>query len=305
MRGETESSRAAANDRERGQHSGRSANVSILSPLSGMGVYAITHTASGRRYVGSTTNLHLRRRTHLWNLNRGAHCNKWLQHAWVKYGADAFTFGVLERVGDATTLGACEQRWMDSSPLLYNHLKTAHVAHGYKHTRQTKEAWREAHRRAWRSPECRQRMIDGLREAYKSPALRRKISLAVKASMTPERIRQIRDQSRGRVVPECQRTDMRDRRYKELTIAKQQAADRSLSVAEARALLGCSKRTLLRMIHQGDIQAIRQGRFWLIAENVFRQTAPALRERLANANKTRMATARAGWTPEHAYKRWA
>lgn len=60
------------------------------------GVYAIRHIASGRVYVGSSLRIHDRWAGHVRDLERGRHGSRHLQHAWSKYGADAFEFIVLE-----------------------------------------------------------------------------------------------------------------------------------------------------------------------------------------------------------------
>lgn len=62
------------------------------------GIYQILCAPTGKVYVGSAVDLNRRWYTHRWDLRRGAHRNSLLQRAWDKYGADAFTFTVLEYV---------------------------------------------------------------------------------------------------------------------------------------------------------------------------------------------------------------
>ncbi len=83
-------------------------------------IYAITHTATGRRYVGSAVNLERRWSQHRYDLGKGKHCNPRLQNAWSKYGSAAFEFTVLETVRRKSTLYAREQAWLDETPLKYN-----------------------------------------------------------------------------------------------------------------------------------------------------------------------------------------
>lgn len=56
------------------------------------GVYAITHIESGKRYIGSSHNMHRRLTRHKSDLLRGSHPNVKLQRAYLKYGIHAFTF---------------------------------------------------------------------------------------------------------------------------------------------------------------------------------------------------------------------
>lgn len=74
------------------------------------GIYAITHSASGRVYVGSASNISKRWSRHRKDLECGEHRNAHLQAAWDRHGPDAFAFEVLELTGDLT---AREQWWMD------------------------------------------------------------------------------------------------------------------------------------------------------------------------------------------------
>ena len=62
------------------------------------GIYFIVCKATGRFYVGSAADLHMRRRSHWTSLRGGKHGNKYLQRAWRRYGEANFEFQV----------GACE-----------------------------------------------------------------------------------------------------------------------------------------------------------------------------------------------------
>lgn len=74
------------------------------------GIYAIVHGSSGRRYIGSASNISKRWHRHRKDLSLGIHRNVYLQATWNKYGADAFEFVVLELTTDLT---AREQYWID------------------------------------------------------------------------------------------------------------------------------------------------------------------------------------------------
>lgn len=88
-----------------------------LISLSRPGIYTITHTASGKQYIGQAVNLTHRFSAHRHELRRNHHHSRHLQRAWDKFGAAAFTFTVLEYVepGDGLRerLTEREQHHMD------------------------------------------------------------------------------------------------------------------------------------------------------------------------------------------------
>ena len=56
------------------------------------GVYTITNTSSGMKYIGRTSNWTKRRRQHVADLKAGRHGNDRLQKSWDKRGQNGFTF---------------------------------------------------------------------------------------------------------------------------------------------------------------------------------------------------------------------
>lgn len=76
------------------------------------GIYEIKHKVDGRRYIGSSINIEARFSQHRRELKRNVHPNQKLQHAWNKYGANAFSFSVLE-IADASQLKDAEQQYLD------------------------------------------------------------------------------------------------------------------------------------------------------------------------------------------------
>ncbi len=83
------------------------------------GIYTITNTKNGHRYVGSAVDLKDRFRCHRQRLCRGKHRNAHLQRAWNKYGEDAFEFEVLEH-WEPEFLISMEQWWMNMLHPEYN-----------------------------------------------------------------------------------------------------------------------------------------------------------------------------------------
>jgi group I intron endonuclease len=62
-----------------------------------VGVYKIENKINGKVYIGQTTDVRSRFSSHRWALRRGDHPSKDLQADWDKYGADAFSFEVIEK----------------------------------------------------------------------------------------------------------------------------------------------------------------------------------------------------------------
>lgn len=107
--------------------------VAILSPS---GIYSITNTVNGKKYIGSAVNIKARISRHKLELRRGEHHSQKLQNAWNKYGSDAFVFSVVEFVELRSDLIAREQEWIikhSSCECGYNVLAFAGSALGYKH----------------------------------------------------------------------------------------------------------------------------------------------------------------------------
>ena len=99
------------------------------------GVYAI-RCIDGRAYVGSSSDIRVRRNQHRSTLRKGKHGNPPLQEAWNALGEDAFTFVTLEHLPDGDLVEA-EQRWMDTlrrNSKLFNRAPNAGSTAGLVHT---------------------------------------------------------------------------------------------------------------------------------------------------------------------------
>jgi group I intron endonuclease len=85
-------------------------------PLSG--VYTIRNRVTGATYVGSSSNIEKRVKTHLQALRLGKHKNVLLQTDWTAYGAESFTVGVVavipieDPIDSRYLRESVEQDWM-------------------------------------------------------------------------------------------------------------------------------------------------------------------------------------------------
>lgn len=64
--------------------------------MSNVGIYAIKNTITNQYYVGQSSNIDARFRSHKYSLNNGNHSNPSLQKSYDEYGEDNFEFMVLE-----------------------------------------------------------------------------------------------------------------------------------------------------------------------------------------------------------------
>jgi len=107
------------------------------------GVYAITHLASGRAYIGSSKDVMGRLANHQKTLREGRHVNQYLQRAYVKHGKSEFDFSPLEWC-EASVRVDREQFWIDQ-------LQAANKEFGFNLSPEATNGFA--------SPLCRERMV--------------------------------------------------------------------------------------------------------------------------------------------------
>lgn len=101
------------------------------------GIYCISNTVNGKRYVGSAVNFKGRWQNHLSYLRRGEHSNRYLQRAFDKYGECTFAFSVLEQTDDVSQLIPREQWYLDMLLPEYNICRIAASSLGVRRTEET------------------------------------------------------------------------------------------------------------------------------------------------------------------------
>lgn len=123
-----------------------------------IGIYRILNTASGKSYVGQSTELECRFGTHLASLRSGRHPNPHLQSSFSHHGESAFTFEVVS-VCEQHELTLMEQQWIDSLDSFnsgYNQRPAADSMAGFKHSEETKRRASEEAKKRYESPEMRE-----------------------------------------------------------------------------------------------------------------------------------------------------
>lgn len=77
------------------------------------GIYAITNQVNSKVYIGKSISIGRRWNEHTSDLNSNRHGNEYLQNAWNKYGAENFTFELVEEC-DEDTLHLKEIEWINT-----------------------------------------------------------------------------------------------------------------------------------------------------------------------------------------------
>jgi group I intron endonuclease len=143
------------------------------SELNFPAIYTITHKASGKTYVGQTTNVRIRWMMHRSDLKKGKHRNSYLQYAWNKHGANAFEFAVVRDMRDvhasdlADALNKSEIETLKAVEQPYN-LMEAGIS-GMVAGPETRAIWSEQRLALWKDPEFRAKHARSMRVLYDDP----------------------------------------------------------------------------------------------------------------------------------------
>ena len=170
--------------------------MAILPPISKTpSVYQFRHLASGKVYVGSATNPHKRRGDHVRELRNGTHHSRYFQHAYDKYGEDAFVFEIIEPVLFCEDLTTRETYWIKT-------LRAAERSHGYNVLPTAGSPLG-----AKRTDEERAKMSKRSKERFEDPSARAKASAAQKKRFTdPEERAKRSAQARAQWADPANRT---------------------------------------------------------------------------------------------------
>ena len=196
----------SANCRERGRDLVERCDMSSIPLRSG--IYQILCVPTGKVYIGSSADIRRRWRQHREGLTRRygtSHENSYLQHAWDKYGADAFVFSVLEHV-PVDQLLEREQHWIDHTRCYdrdrgFNRRLRAESDRGVKRTGQALENIRAALRGR---PRPEHFFTPEAREAHRRAQLARR-----GRPFTDEHRQKLSEASKGKRMPPASRARQR------------------------------------------------------------------------------------------------
>jgi hypothetical protein len=79
------------------------------------GIYEIRNIVNNKVYIGCSSNIKIRWRTHKTKLRAGTHENSYLQRAFNKNGEEKFQFKIIEEVNIDDKLVNIEQKWLDDT----------------------------------------------------------------------------------------------------------------------------------------------------------------------------------------------
>lgn len=165
------------------------------------GIYCFKNEYNGKRYIGQSIDVYGRKSAHLRKLKNGVHPNGYLQASFLKYGADAFVFSVLE-VTTVNVLDAREIAWIQfyrSNELGYN---LASGGQACRHSESTKLKIGLAHRGKTISKRHRLALRKARSGSVATDATRAKMSAAHKGRKFTESHKRAIAQSRiGKQFP--------------------------------------------------------------------------------------------------------
>lgn len=121
------------------------------------GIYSITYTTTGERYVGSSINVENRWSEHKTDLRRGDHCNPRLQNIVRKHGLEALEFEIVE-VCEVGTLFEREQYHVDCGAELNLATVVKNPMEGRRHSEETKKKMSESQLDKWQDPKHLEKM---------------------------------------------------------------------------------------------------------------------------------------------------
>ena len=123
-------------------------------PYNTSGIYVILSSINNNGYVGSASNLKLRKYQHFKSLEEKRHINHYIQHHYNKYGKNDIWFGIIESVPRLLDedielfkirLLAKEQYWIDLLQPEFNICKKADSPLGVKRSKSTTSRMKRNH----------------------------------------------------------------------------------------------------------------------------------------------------------------
>ena len=149
-----------------------------------IGIYKIENISNGKTYFGQTVDYEKRKDAHIRALNGGYHRNRYLQSAWMKYGAQSFRFSFVESC-DEKDLDMLERAYIlchkTLAPTGYNLTAGGDGVRGLKWSEESRKSVSETRKGKPRPPR---------KEEKQSESSKAKISASMKAKWQDESYRE-------------------------------------------------------------------------------------------------------------------
>lgn len=151
------------------------------SNLDKQGIYLITNILNGKIYVGqASVSFASRYYGHNYCLVNNCHRNKHLQHAWNKYGKDAFVFSIFKILpADIDILNKEEDYWVEYYRAKFGVQNVYNIAGGGNSPHYTQEFCDNDSQKMlekWKDPVYRNKVLTSIREALRSHEYRKRRS---------------------------------------------------------------------------------------------------------------------------------
>jgi group I intron endonuclease len=148
------------------------------------GIYSITNTKNGKRYIGSAREVEKRWSSHRVALRKGVHISGHLQASWKKYGEKSFKFEMIAYCEPEELIGL-EQFYIDAYQSScdshgYNIRKNAANNLGVRYSAEIKAKISATTREAKRRPEIREKQSRISRGRKHRPESKAKVSAALR-----------------------------------------------------------------------------------------------------------------------------
>jgi len=236
--------------------------------MADIGIYLILNNIAGKIYIGSSSDLNKRIKTHFQKLNKNYHPNRFLQSAWNKCGKDAFEFIVILKCNNDVLLQK-EQEFMDF-------YKSYDRDFGYNLSKLATKVDPDLIRDMWKDEFKRNDIIVKIKQQASSEEAKKKRSLATKRShLDPDfkiKISKIFKRIRGTLEARNQQSIILKNRYSNPEERKKQSEKQLIAQNTETAKLKqmTSSKTAIR------IKCIEKDEYYLSAREASRKNAITL-----------------------------
>lgn len=245
------------------------------------GIYIINNTKSNKVYIGVSTDLRGRLKTHYHKLNNNKHHNKHLQHSVNKYGISNFNFEILEytnNLNDTELLkkeNKYQQLYKSTDPTLGYNICITDAKGKIRHTEEYKKYMSGIMKNRVVSEETRiklskamigkcsckhteqhkQYMSDIMKNRVISDETRRKQSQAKMGKPSPNKGKPGRKFTQAE--KDCVSNRMQDSGNPRAVSLIDNNGNKYSTIKEATVILNCSRNKIEKLINNGELRRVK------------------------------------------------